>query len=101
MISQPLIEEPFHHSSMVAKKYLHRGAWITTDNADVLVSAAGLVEMQIFVVNSEFFRWFILHVLTRTVDVALKFGADEGLERTWCVAARMFGIGLLGTCFGC
>ena len=42
-------------------------------------------------IEARFFEWFVRRVLPLTRSVALKMGVDQGLDKTWCSAAKVYG----------
>ena len=42
-------------------------------------------------IDARFFEWFISRVLSMTRDIAIKMGVDQGLDKTWCNAAKVYG----------
>lgn len=41
--------------------------------------------------DGRFFEWFASRVLPLTRAVAMKMGVDQGLDKTWCSAAKVYG----------
>ena len=42
-------------------------------------------------IDARFFEWFVTRVLSMTRDIAIKMGVDQGLDKTWCNAAKVYG----------
>jgi hypothetical protein len=94
LITQPLISESNQYIGFVNKN-----AWdgvMGSDGRKVLVSQVGFIEQQAPVFDSAFFDWFIRRVLTKSKEVALKYGVDWGGDRAWCGAAQAYAARALG-----
>jgi len=89
----PLIVQPLIQENTQFYVFLNEETW-KDDN--IIFSETGLVEQQVPIMSSMFLTWYIENVLKKVIPCALALGVDWGIDRTWCPAARQFGIEVLG-----
>ena len=97
-IIQPLIVQPIIAESTQGARFLNQKFWSHDSKEwnDVMMTTVGFVEQQVPMLDSIFFEWFIRRVLSQTKAVASQEGVDWGFDRTWCNAALMYGVAVLG-----
>ncbi|KAJ1408748.1 hypothetical protein B484DRAFT_196800 [Ochromonadaceae sp. CCMP2298] len=92
LVVQPLIVERTQYFP-----YVHLKAWRSGNKTRNAVAAGvGLVEQQVPFFNAQFFEWLVSRVLSQTREVALTYGVDQSLDRTWCKAADAYARTVLG-----
>ena len=90
-INRPLIVQPLIAESKQYFPYVHEKFWKSNNlYSNVTAATVGLVEQQVPIFNTVFLVWYIRHVLSRIKDVALKYGVDQSIDKTWCKAAGMY-----------
>jgi len=87
----PILVQPLIAESTQLFDYVNKNSWQYGGRQDIVASSVGLVEQQAPLIEARFFEWFVRRVLPLTRSVALKMGVDQGLDKTWCSAAKVYG----------
>ena len=85
LIVQPLIAERTQYFP-----YVYAKLWEMQRFSGSITATVGLVEQQVPFFDSLFLEWYIKYVLINIKDVALKYGVDQTIDKTWCKAAAAY-----------
>ena len=88
LITQAVVAEDTQFFDFVSER-----SW---RDKNIVATASGLVEQQAPLFDSIFFEWFVKRVLKSTYQYALEYGVDWGHDRSWCNAAAMYSVEVLG-----
>lgn len=85
LIVQPLIAERTQYFP-----YVYAKLWEMQRFSGSIAATVGLVEQQVPFFDSLFLEWYIKYVLINIKDIALKYGVDQTIDKTWCKAAAAY-----------
>ena len=76
--------------------YLSPSHWKGSKHRNVTVSAVGLVEQQLSLLDAMFFEWFTTAVISQVIDILLRMSPEAFHDIIWCKAALSYGVEVLG-----